>query len=108
MKDTRQYELHADLCRILTHPTRLHIIDLLREDEKSVKQLAEEMETSQGTVSRHLSSMRVKGVVIARREGTSVFYRLGSTRILVAYDEMHQFALEYYEANSKILEPVLS
>ena len=107
MKDIRQYQLHADLCQILTHPTRLQIIDLLRDGESSVKQLAEEMEMSQGTVSRHLSSMRIKGVVIARREGTCVFYSLGSLRILVAYDEMHQFALEYFEANKKLLEPTL-
>ncbi|MDX1416898.1 MAG: metalloregulator ArsR/SmtB family transcription factor [Candidatus Promineifilaceae bacterium] len=105
MKDNRQYQLHADICRILTHPTRLQIIDLLRDDEKSVKQLADEMDISQGTVSRHLSSMRIKGVVVARREGTSIFYRLGSKRILAAYDEMHQFALEYFAAQKKLLEP---
>lgn len=104
MKNMDQYQLHAEICRILTHPARLQIIDLLRNNERSVKELAEEMEISQGTVSRHLSSMRIKGVVIARREGTNIYYSLGSQRIITAYDQMHQFALEYFAAQKKLLE----
>ena len=107
MKDLKQYEIHAEICSTLTHPIRLQIIDHLRDGEKSVKELAEEMETSQGTVSRHLSTMRIKGVVITRRDGTNVYYRLGSTRILSAYDEMHKFALEFYAENIRLLEPSL-
>lgn len=104
MNDLSQYEIHAEICQILTNPIRLHIIDLLRDGEKSVKQLAAEIDASQGTVSRHLSTMRIKGVVIARRDGTNVYYSLGSPRILTAYDEMHQFALEYFAEYTKILE----
>ena len=105
MKDKKLYQIHADICQTLTNPTRLQIIDQLRDDEKSVTQLAEAMETPQGTVSRHLSVMRAKGVVIPRREGSSVYYSLGSPRILTAYDQMHQFATEYLLAQSKLLTP---
>ena len=36
MKSRRLYEIHADICQALTHPTRLEIIDLLRDGEKGV------------------------------------------------------------------------
>ena len=103
MKNKELYQIHADICQTLTHPIRLEIIDELREGEKSVSQLVEELGAPQGTVSRHLSVMRAKGVVVPRREGTSIYYRLGSSRILTAYDEMHQFALEFLSARSELV-----
>ena len=103
MKDKQIFQLHADICQALTHPIRLEIIDSLRRGEKSVTQLAEALQTPPGTVSRHLSVMRAKGVVLSRREGASVFYRLGSPRISAAYDEMHQFAVEYLKRQSEML-----
>lgn len=103
MKDKQIFQLHADICQALTHPIRLEIIDNLRNGEKSVTQLADALQAAQGTVSRHLSVMRTKGVVASRREGTSVYYRLGSPRISAAYDEMHQFAVEYLSAQTELL-----
>ena len=102
MKDKQIFQLHADICQALTHPIRLEIIDNLR-GEKSVTQLADALQAPQGTVSRHLSVMRAKGVVVSRREGTSVYYRLGSPRISAAYDEMHRFAMEHLTAQSELL-----
>ena len=103
MKDRKLYEAHAEICRTLTHPVRLEILDLLRRQEMNVTQLVAAMEMPQGTVSRHLSSMRSKGVVVTRREGTSVYYRLGSQRIMNAYDEMHKFAMERLAQQTELL-----
>jgi ArsR family transcriptional regulator len=103
MKDKQIFQLHADICQALTHPIRLEIIDNLRGSEKSVTQLADALQAPQGTVSRHLSVMRTKGVIVPRREGTSVYYRLGSPRISAAYDEMHRFAMEHLTAQSELL-----
>lgn len=47
--------------------------------------------------------MRAKEVVVSRREGANVYYRLGSTRISVAYIEMHRFAVEYLAAQTELL-----
>ena len=96
------YQIHADICHALTHPIRLEIIDSLREGEKSVTQLVEALQAPQGTVSRHLSLMRSKGVVVPRHEGQSVYYRLGSPRIMDAYNEMHQFAMEHLAAQANL------
>jgi ArsR family transcriptional regulator len=103
MKDKSIFQLHTDICKALTHPIRLEIIDSLRDGEKSVTQLAEAIQAHQGTISRHLSIMRAKGVIIPRREGSSVYYRLGSPRISAAYDEMHQFAIEHLVSRSEMI-----
>lgn len=103
MRNKQLYQIHADICRTLTHPIRLEIIDRLREGEKSVTQLVAELDAPQGTVSRHLGVMRAKGVVLPRREGTNIYYRLGNPHVLTAYDAMHQFVMEYLAAQSGLL-----
>ncbi len=103
MKDKQLYQIHAEICRTLIHPIRLEIIDLLRDGEMNVSQLVEAVGAPQGTLSRHLATMRSKGVVTCRREGTSIYYSLSSPRVMAAYDEMHQFAMEYLASQSELL-----
>lgn len=103
MNDKQIFQVHADTCQALTHPIRLEIIASLRGGEKSVSQLTETLQTPQGTMSRHLRIMRSKGVVVPRREGQSVYYQLGSPRITAAYEQMHQFVLEYLTSQSEII-----
>jgi ArsR family transcriptional regulator len=103
MKSRRLYEIHADICQALTHPTRLEIIDLLRDGEKGVSELVQELDVPQSTVSRHLSTMRAKGVVRARRDGGFTYYQLTSDKVLTAYDAMHNFATEIFAYQSELV-----
>lgn len=103
MKDRQLYSIHADICKTLTHPIRLEILDALRDGEKTVTQLVKILAVTQSTVSRHLGVMRSSGVVATRRDGVSVYYSLSSTHIIAAYDEMHKFALEYLSNHSELL-----
>jgi len=103
MRDKQLYTIHADICKTLTHPVRLEILDELRDGEKTVSQLVDALGVAQSTVSRHLGIMRSSGVLISRREGLCIYYRLASPRIINAYDQMHQFALEYLAGQSNLL-----
>lgn len=102
MADRQLYELHASICQTLANPKRLEIIDLLRDGEKSVTELAEAMEISQANLSQHLTVMRQKGIVIPRREGVSVYYRLSNPKIIKACDLMRQVLLEHLEAGVEL------
>ena len=104
MNNDQLYELHAQICQALANPTRLKLIDRFRSGEKRVVDLSDELDIPQATVSRHLSVMRQLGVVQARRDGQSVYYRLGSKKITTAYDTMHQFAIEYLERNANLIQ----
>ena len=68
------YEVKASLFRVLGHPARVRILELLRDGEQSVGQLQAELELDSSGTSQHLAALRRIGLVSARREGTSAFY----------------------------------
>jgi ArsR family transcriptional regulator len=68
-------EVKATLFRVLGHPARVRILELLRDGERSVGALQAELGLDSGGTSQHLAALRRIGVVVSRREGTSVYYR---------------------------------
>jgi ArsR family transcriptional regulator len=75
------HELKAGLFKVLGHPARVRILELLREGERSVGSLQAELELDSGGTSQHLAALRRIGLVESRREGTSVFYRVDDERV---------------------------
>lgn len=57
------YNIHADMCKIFSNPTRLEILNLLRDKEMSVIALIEKTKLSQANISQHLGIMKSKGIV---------------------------------------------
>ncbi|MBI4632162.1 MAG: winged helix-turn-helix transcriptional regulator [Chloroflexi bacterium] len=102
MADRQLYELHASICQTLANPKRLEVIDLLRDGEKSVTEIVEAMEISQANLSQHLTVMRQKGIVVPRREGVNVYYRLSNPKIIKACDLMRQVLLEHLQAGVEL------
>lgn len=100
------YALHASICQTLANPRRLAIIDHLRAGEKSVGELMEAMEIGQANLSQHLAVMRQRGIVIPRREGANVYYRLGNPKILQACDLMREVLLENLKAGAELAHTV--
>lgn len=82
----RIYEMHAEMCRVFTNPTRLKIIDLLGEGEMHVSEIAERLGVSQPNVSQHLALMRGAGAVRSERRGNAVYYRMAHPDIRKAFD----------------------
>jgi DNA-binding transcriptional ArsR family regulator len=70
------HEAKANLFRVLGHPARVRILELLRDGEKSVGTLQAELELDSGSTSQHLAALRRIGLVESRRDGTSVYYRV--------------------------------
>ena len=75
------YEVKAGLFRVLGHPARVRIIELLRGGERSVGALQEGLGLESGATSQHLAALRRVGLVESRREGTSVYYRASDERV---------------------------
>jgi len=72
----RLYELKADVLKALAHPLRLAIVDILKDGEVCVCDIAERVDAERSNVSRHLSVMVKAGVLKNRKEGLSMFYSL--------------------------------
>lgn len=66
----------ADTFKALGHPARLFMAQTLAHGERCVCELQEMVDLDVSTVSKHLSVLRNAGLVVDRREGTKVFYRL--------------------------------
>ena len=71
----------ASLFRVLGHPARVRILELLRDGERSVGALQDELGLNSGGTSQHLAALRGAGIVETRREGTSVYYRVDDLRV---------------------------
>lgn len=82
----RLFELQAEITKTMADSKRLMILHELRSGEMSVGQLASSLELAQSNISRHLSVLRERGIVVTRREGTTVYYRLTDERIVAACD----------------------
>ena len=80
--DPAIFRIHADFCQVLSSATRIMIMWLLADGEKSVTQLAESLELPVPNVSQHLRVMRDKGAVITRKDGQSVYYRVANQKFV--------------------------
>ncbi len=70
----------AQTFRILGDATRLGLLSSLLAGEKNVSQLCRTLRTTQPTVSRHLSLLKMSGLVQARRDGKEMYYGIVSAR----------------------------
>jgi len=85
----------ASRFRALADPTRLLLLAVLLEDELTVGEVAEVVESLQPGVSRHLAALRDAGLVVARRQGAMTFYRANADDALLqgsVRDEVHELA----------------
>ncbi len=94
---TEAFRLHAELCKVLTDAKRLLVLDALRSGERSVGELAAIVGCTLPNVSQHLGVLRHAGLVLARRTGTTVHYRLVEPRITAACDLVHSIVLDRVE-----------
>lgn len=68
----------ADLFKILAHPDRLRILSLISDEEIDVGHICAAIGISQSSASQHLKLLRLNHLVVERREGKRVFYKLDS------------------------------
>ena len=89
-RDPERYRLHAEVCRVLTDPKRLMLLDVLREGEHSVGDLADELGCTLANASQHLAVLRSAGLVGTRRTGTTILYNLAEPELVEACDVIHR------------------
>jgi DNA-binding transcriptional ArsR family regulator len=69
-------ELIANRFRALSEPTRIKLLDRLREGEATVLELSELIGTTQQNVSKHLRLLQQSGIVARRKQGNFAYYRI--------------------------------
>ncbi len=74
------------MVRVLGHPVRLRIVELLEAGERTVKEIQGELDAPQALVSQQLARMRGAGIVDGRRNGANVWYRIADPRVVRMLD----------------------
>ncbi len=83
----------SQLCSVFGNPSRVLIVWALGERELSVSDIASAIECSLQNTSQHLRLMRDKGILLSRRDGNAVYYRVNATKQL-AHCDLIQRAVE--------------
>jgi DNA-binding transcriptional ArsR family regulator len=90
MQDTLR-RFKADFFQALAHPTRIAIIEQLRDGELSAGALIERLGVEQANASQHLSILRAKRILISRKAGNQVFYSVRDPLVIQLLDTMRQY-----------------
>ena len=72
--------------QVLSEPTRLQILNLLRDGERNVGELAELCGYTSANISRHLTHLTRHGLVAREGRGTSVYYRIADESVYALCD----------------------
>lgn len=89
MKNLEQYrgfadklEDFADKLKIMAHPDRLRILNLLmKSDSKNGKQIYKELNMPQSTLSQHLTKLRMHQLIYGRRKGVEIYYDINDSLV---------------------------
>jgi ArsR family transcriptional regulator len=76
----------AELFKALGHPVRIHILELLRDGERTVSELQAVLGIDASTVSQQLAVLRSRQLVTSRKEGTSVHYCVADPAVFELLD----------------------
>jgi rhodanese-related sulfurtransferase/DNA-binding transcriptional ArsR family regulator len=106
----------AAVAKAVAHPHRLELLEQLAQGERSVEVLADRIRVSIANASQHLQHMRRAGLIMGRREGKFVFYRLTDSAVLELLASIRRIAehnsaevdrvVRGYFQNRDSLEPV--
>jgi len=98
------YRLHAQFCKTLSDANRLLMIAELAKGEVSVNELAQRLQLRQANVSKHLGLMRERGLVVARRDGATVYYALSDPRIIGAIKLLKEVQADQIEKQHSLAQ----
>lgn len=98
------YKIHADLCQMLSNPTRLKILEKLKDGEKTVSKLVKEIGVRQANLSQHLAELRKRNLVKDRREGANVYYKVAYPKVVKACNLIREVVFEQLTENKGLIE----
>ena len=85
----RQFK--ADFFQALAHPTRIAIVEQLRNGELSAGTLIERLGIEQANASQHFGVLKAKNILVNRKVGNQVFYSVRDVLIIQVLDIMRQY-----------------
>jgi ArsR family transcriptional regulator len=106
MTDKYIYQLHAEVCKALSHGNRIEIIDLLQDKEMGFREMYDKIGISKSSLSQHLSIMVEKGILNQRKEGLNSYFRVSTDKVSKACQLMREVLIEKLEKSTEILKKI--
>ena len=97
-------EFKASIFQALAHPTRIAIIEALRDGELSAGAIIERLGVEQANASQHFSVLRAKNVVTSRKEGNQVFYAVRDPLLIEVLDLLRRYFHAHIEEAMTMLK----
>jgi rhodanese-related sulfurtransferase len=101
------YDAFAEVAKALASGRRAEIVDLLAQGERSVDEIAGEIDQTVANTSHHLRAMARAGVLRTRREGTRIVYMLASDRVAELWTALRGVATEHVAGIDRLAQEYL-
>jgi len=101
MSQVRQFK--ASIFQALAHPTRLQILEVVRDGELSVSAIRARVGLDQANLSQHLAKLRLRGLVVSRKERNQVFYSVRDPLLFDVLDLVRRFATAHLHEHVALL-----
>jgi len=102
----KMFQMHAEVCKNLANPTRLKILDLLRDREMSVEEIRKRLGLPKANLSQHLSILRHSRIVSTRRDGLNIYYKVSNTKIIKACDILRKVLFEHLQEGERLMRSI--
>jgi DNA-binding transcriptional ArsR family regulator len=100
----RQFK--ASIFQALGHPTRIAIVEVLRDGELPAGAIIERLGLEQANASQHLAVLRTKQIVTSRKEGNQVFYSVRDPVLIEVLDIMRRYFQTHVNESMSILREI--
>jgi DNA-binding transcriptional ArsR family regulator len=94
----------AEIFQGLANPTRIAIVDALRDGELTAGAVIDKLGLEQANASQHLAVLRAKQIVVTRKVGTQVYYSLRDPVLVQVLDLLRQYFYSHLNDTLSILD----
>lgn len=98
------HDFKAEILKALAHPNRLRILEALRSGEICNCEIGPKLKLEQSNLSRHLQALSEAGLVLARRDGIRIMYRVADARVFKLLDLAGEMVRKQFTERAELLE----
>ena len=102
--EERVLELKAEVLKALAQPTRLKILELLRNGERCICEIIPAIKGEQSNISRHISLMQKSHLVTTRKDGVKVMVKVMDPRIFEILDSVSLLLKKQIQETGKLIQ----
>jgi len=95
--------MQPEVCKNLTDPKRIGILNALKSKEQTVTELVATLGASKANVSQHLAVMRHEGILATRREGVNIYSRVSNPNVIDAYSLTKEILFDQDTSKKRIV-----